>query len=83
LSGLKVSDVVVDARGKACPVPVLMLAKALRTHDEVHFFADDPAACDDLKALCETAGHQLLELKSQGRLLEAFVRRGTVDSRSR
>jgi tRNA 2-thiouridine synthesizing protein A len=76
LNGRKVSGVVVDARGRACPMPMLMLAKALRTHDEVRLFADDPAACADVKALCESAGHELVELKTEGPLLEALVRRG-------
>ena len=56
-------------------MPVLMLAKALRAHAEVRLLADDPAACADVEALCESAGHALVELKVNGRELDAIVRR--------
>jgi TusA-related sulfurtransferase len=52
-----------------------MLAKALREHEEVRLLADDPAACADVDALCESAGHTLLERKVDGRNLDALVRR--------
>jgi TusA-related sulfurtransferase len=52
-----------------------MLAKALRAHEEVRLLADDPAACADVEALCESAGHTLLERKVDGRNLDALVRR--------
>jgi TusA-related sulfurtransferase len=52
-----------------------MLAKALRTHDEVVLLADDPAARGDVLALCESAGHEVVELKAEGRVLEAHVRK--------
>jgi len=70
-----VSAFEVDARGKACPMPVLMLAKALKAHALVRLFADDPAARADVIALCESAGHEVVELQSAGRLLTAVVRR--------
>ncbi len=56
-------------------MPVLMLAKALRLHPLVKLFADDPAARGDVAALCESAGHEVVELTSAGRLLTAVIRR--------
>ena len=56
-------------------MPVLLLAKALRQHPVVRLYADDPAARGDLQALCESAGHEVVELNSTGRLLTAVVRR--------
>ena len=41
---LLVSAHLVDARGKACPAPIIELAKALRVHEVVELWADDPAA---------------------------------------
>ncbi|MBL8957375.1 MAG: sulfurtransferase TusA family protein [Myxococcaceae bacterium] len=76
MSEPRVSPFEVDARGKACPMPVLMLAKALRAHPLVQLFADDPAARGDVLALCESAGHEVVQLTSAGRLLTAVVRRG-------
>ena len=71
----EVSAFEVDARGRACPVPVLMLAKALREHPLVKLYADDPAARADVLALCESAGHEVVSLTSAGRLLTALVKR--------
>ena len=71
----EVSAFEVDARGKACPMPVLMLAKALREHPLVKLQADDPAARADVEALCESAGHEVVSLASAGRVLTAVVRR--------
>jgi tRNA 2-thiouridine synthesizing protein A len=46
---------VVDAKGQKCPMPVVMLARAIRGLPagalvEVH--SDDPAACHDIPAWC-------------------------------
>ncbi|MBK7860232.1 MAG: sulfurtransferase TusA family protein [Archangiaceae bacterium] len=65
----------VDARGLACPMPVLLLAKALRAHALVRLLADDPAARADVQALCESAGHEVVSLQSAGRVVTALVRR--------
>ena len=56
-------------------MPVLMLAKALRAHALGRLLADDPAARGDVLALCESAGHEVVELSHAGRLLTAVVRR--------
>ncbi|MFT3709339.1 MAG: sulfurtransferase TusA family protein [Archangium sp.] len=56
---LLVSAHLVDARGKACPVPIIELAKALRAHPMVELWADDPAARGDLNAFLEATGHRL------------------------
>jgi TusA-related sulfurtransferase len=56
-------------------MPVLLLAKALKQHVLVRLYADDPAARADVRALCESAGHEVVELTSTGRLLTAIVRR--------
>ena len=55
-------------------MPVLMLAKALRAHALVQLHADDPAACADVQALCESAGHELVSLTTAGRVMTALVR---------
>lgn len=71
---LLVSAHLVDARGKACPVPIIELAKALRGHPEVELWADDPAAWGDLYAFAQATGHQILTSPAPGRLLRAVVR---------
>ena len=71
---LQVSAHLVDARGKACPMPIIELAKALKTWPEVELWADDPAAWGDLHAFAEATGHVLLTLPVRGRLLRAVIR---------
>lgn len=52
-----------DARGLACPVPVIKLAKlaaAAQTGDVIEILSDDPAAEYDIPAWCRMRGHELL-----------------------
>ena len=52
----------VDSRGRACPLPVIDLAKAMATvevDDVVVVLADDPAAAADIPAWCRMRGQQL------------------------
>ncbi len=74
MTPLEVSAHLVDARGKACPLPIIELAKALRAHPRVELWADDPAALVDLHAFIEGTGH-LLEQAVSTPGLQAVVRR--------
>ena len=71
---LRVSAHLVDARGKACPAPIIELAKALRSYAEVELWADDPAAWGDLQAFSEATGHPIVEGDARA-LLRAVVQR--------
>ncbi|MGA9524705.1 MAG: sulfurtransferase TusA family protein [Myxococcaceae bacterium] len=69
---------VVDATGKACPMPILELARALRDLEigqTLELLATDPAAEADLKAFCERTGHVLVSFSSDARILRAQVLR--------
>jgi len=58
---------IVDARGSACPVPILQLARALRAAeagDEVLLLATDPAVEPDVRAFCDATGHVLLSFEA-------------------
>ncbi len=72
---LRVSAHLVDARGKACPAPIIELAKALRGHGEVELWADDPAAWADVEAFGQATGHQIDWPASRGAELQAVIRR--------
>ncbi len=71
---LRVSAYLVDARGKACPAPIIELAKALKGHADVELWADDPAAWGDLQAFSEATGHPIVEGEAKP-LLRAIVHR--------
>jgi tRNA 2-thiouridine synthesizing protein A len=56
-------QVVVDARGRRCPEPVIMLARVARTAGagtEVTVLSTDPAAGPDIAAWCRMRGHRLV-----------------------
>ena len=54
---------VVDARGLACPLPVIRLARCARDCDPgtvVEVWATDPAAAADVPAWCRLRGQEFL-----------------------
>jgi TusA-related sulfurtransferase len=55
--------VIVDARGRRCPLPILDLARhidAVAVGDTITVEADDPAAHPDIQAWCRMRGHEYL-----------------------
>lgn len=59
----------VDARGLCCPMPIIELAKAIRTLPPggcVWLRATDPAIQADIPAWCQATGHGLLVLEAEG-----------------
>jgi tRNA 2-thiouridine synthesizing protein A len=75
LERLLVSAHLVDARGLACPAPIIELAKALRRHPLVELWADDPAARGDLDAFLEATGQVLVTAGLAGGPLRVVVGR--------
>ncbi|OHV35897.1 MULTISPECIES: sulfurtransferase TusA family protein [Pseudofrankia] len=56
-------DVVVDALGRRCPLPIIDLAKRfgdVPVGGTVELLANDPAATADVAAWCRLRGQQLL-----------------------
>ncbi len=71
----------VDARGQACPMPIVRLAAALRgaaPGEVVALTATDPSTLDELRAFCEATGHRLVGFAEDGGILEAQVARVTA-----
>jgi TusA-related sulfurtransferase len=71
---LEVSAPLVDARGKACPLPIIELARALKNAPLVELWADDPAARGDLEAFAQATGHRVLQ-QADGPPFRAVVQR--------
>lgn len=68
----------VDARGLCCPMPIIELAKAIRTlpsGGRVLLRATDPAVQADVRAWCEATGHRLLLLEAEGEGWRVLVER--------
>lgn len=54
---------VLDARGRRCPLPILDLARHIAdvpVGDTVTVEADDPAALPDVQAWCRMRGHEYI-----------------------
>ncbi|MCZ0960037.1 sulfurtransferase TusA family protein [Paracoccus benzoatiresistens] len=73
-------NLVIDARGLLCPLPVLRLRKVLVNQPEgaqVRLLATDAMAAVDVPHFCETAGHLLVGQRDRGDGVTEFtVERG-------
>ena len=67
-----------DARGKSCPLPIVLTARALRGASpghEVTVQADDRAFPEDIRAWCRKTSHELVSLQSKPGFYEAVIKR--------
>lgn len=58
---------VVDALGKACPIPVIDLARAIgdvEIGDELLVLADDPGAKVDIPVWCRMKGQRFVRMEN-------------------
>lgn len=54
---------ILDARGRRCPLPILDLAKHIgdvEVSATITVEADDPAAAPDIRAWCRMRGHEFV-----------------------
>ncbi|HEY2405122.1 MAG TPA: sulfurtransferase TusA family protein [Polyangiaceae bacterium] len=68
----------IDARGKSCPLPIVLTAKALRhatAGESLTIQADDRAFPEDIRAWCRKTSHELLSLESKTGYFEAVVKK--------
>jgi tRNA 2-thiouridine synthesizing protein A len=69
---------IVDARGKSCPLPIVLIAKAMRSAlpgSTVTVQADDRAFPEDIRAWCRKTSNELLSLESKPGFYEAVVKK--------
>lgn len=68
----------VDAKGLNCPLPVLKAKVALnkmRPGQILYVEATDPHATIDFEAYCARTGHEIIQLRETGGVIEFFIRR--------
>jgi tRNA 2-thiouridine synthesizing protein A len=73
------ADVILDARGLSCPLPVLKARKALRElapGATLKVLSTDPACVAEFQIFCRTAGHELLETNQAGDSFSFVIKRG-------
>lgn len=72
-------DKVLDAKGLACPMPIVKTKKAMNELEsgqvlEIH--TTDKGAENDLKAWATSGGHELLEFKEENSVLKFWMKKG-------
>jgi TusA-related sulfurtransferase len=68
----------VDARGKSCPMPIVLLAQAVRRAlpgEKLAIQADDRAFPEDIRAWCQKTGHELISLETKSGFFEAKIKK--------
>ena len=71
-------DLEVDARGLACPLPILRTKKALATLQSgqvLHILATDPGSVKDFQAFSRQTGNELLLHAQKDKEFEFFMKR--------
>jgi tRNA 2-thiouridine synthesizing protein A len=71
-------DKELDARGLACPLPIVKTRKALNeltTGQVLRVVATDPGSVADMKAFAEQTGHELLSSAQEGREYMFYLKR--------
>ena len=72
------ADVVLDAKGLNCPLPILKAKKALQGVPaggllEIH--ATDPGAVKDFEAFCRSTGNELVASSQEGNVFRFVIKR--------
>ena len=71
-------DKVLDARGLACPMPIVKTAQAMKTMasgETLEVLATDPGSVKDLAAWSRTTGNTLLESSSDAAIYRFVLRK--------
>ncbi|WP_077213090.1 sulfurtransferase TusA family protein [Bacillus dakarensis] len=76
------TDFVLDAKGLACPMPIVKTKKAmndLEAGQVVEVQATDKGSKADIKAWAESTGHQYLGTIEEGEVLKHYLRKSSND----
>ncbi len=74
-------DVILDARGLICPMPVLKAKKLLRdvpTGGVLKVMATDPGSVADMKSFCEMTGNKLISSTQEDDVFIYFIEKSEV-----
>ncbi|AZV60184.1 sulfurtransferase TusA family protein [Peribacillus castrilensis] len=73
------ADKVLDAKGLACPMPIVKTRKAmndLQTGQVLEIHVTDKGAKADLAAWSKSGGHELMETAEENDILKFWIRKG-------
>ncbi|MFL5332206.1 MAG: sulfurtransferase TusA family protein [Geminicoccaceae bacterium] len=71
-------EIVLDARGLSCPLPVLKARKRLQAMapgERLRVLATDPKAPADFRLYCSESGQRLIEERQSGVVFELLLER--------
>ncbi|MFC2948152.1 sulfurtransferase TusA family protein [Virgibacillus sediminis] len=80
-----IADEILDAKGLACPMPIVRTKKAITNLDPgkvMEVQATDKGSTADLKAWSESTGHQYLGTVEDGEVLKHYIRRASESETS-
>ncbi|MFD0826827.1 sulfurtransferase TusA family protein [Neobacillus sp. M.A.Huq-85] len=70
---------VVDAKGLACPMPIVKTKKAMNELESGQFLeiqTTDKGAKNDLTAWAKSGGHELLKYEEENNVLKFWIKKG-------
>ncbi len=73
------SEVLLDAKGLACPLPVLRANRVLRgmsAGERLRLLTTDLASVADIRAFCRETGHELTGFAEEAGAFSFVIRRG-------
>ncbi len=73
------ADKVLDAKGLACPMPIVKTKKAineLKSGQVLEILATDKGAKSDLAAWTKSGGHELLDFTEENGVLKFWIKKG-------
>lgn len=76
------ANVILDAKGLACPMPIVKTKKAMNTLESgqvIEIQATDKGSKADMKAWAESTGHQYLGTIEDGDVLKHYLRKSSSE----
>lgn len=73
------ADQVLDAKGLACPMPIVKTKKAineLQSGQVLEIHTTDKGAKNDLAAWAKSGGHELLKFEEENNVLKFWIQKG-------
>ncbi|MBT2570788.1 sulfurtransferase TusA family protein [Planococcus sp. ISL-110] len=73
------ADKILDAKGLACPMPIVKTRKEMKelvSGQVLQILATDKGAKADLTAWAKSGGHELLDSQEEGDVLKFWIQKG-------
>ncbi|MGM8215758.1 sulfurtransferase TusA family protein [Bacillaceae bacterium W0354] len=72
-------DFTLDAKGLACPMPIVRTKKAIDQLDSgqiLEILTTDPGSKSDITAWTKSSDHELVEIKEDGDVYTFYIKKG-------